>query len=85
MGEWRCLLNCACWHRLVIRKGRNVCRFCGVEIETCPCEAYRVPDGKCDLCQGSGWLALLRSSREKFLEYMARDVDRVILIEGEGW
>ena len=44
-------------------------------------------DGKCDLCMGSGWLALLRSSRDKFEEYLALDVDRatITLIEDEGW
>ena len=67
--------DCVCWHRLVIRKNRNVCMHCGVEITECPCVENRSPAGKCDLCMGSGWLALLRSNRAKFEEYLARDAD----------
>lgn len=76
-----------CWHRLVIRKNRNVCVFCGVEIEPCPCVEWRCPDGHCLLCLGSGWLATVRGNKEKFEEYLARDVDRtpVLIEEDEAW
>lgn len=35
--------------------------------------ANRVPNGKCDLCCGSGWLATVRSERAKFIEYAGLD------------
>jgi hypothetical protein len=70
-----------CWHRLVIRKLRNVCEHCGVEIEECPCVRWRVPDGKCPYCMGSGWVAILRSNREKFEEYLARDRTEAPLLD----
>lgn len=38
-------------------------------MEECPCVQNRVPDGKCELCGGSGWLSTVRSDRQKFMEY----------------
>jgi len=63
-------MSVLCWHRLVIRRRRNLCQHCGVEIEECPCVTFRVPNGKCELCLGSGWLAVVRSNAAKFLEYI---------------
>jgi hypothetical protein len=63
-----------CWHRLRIRGKLNLCLNCGVLIEECPCVAFRVPDGKCPMCLGSGWLSVVRGNRQKFQDYLdARD------------
>jgi hypothetical protein len=59
-----------CWHRMVIRKGRMVCKHCFVEVSECPCVSFRQPDGKCPICIGSGWVANLRGQVAKFLEYL---------------
>lgn len=58
-----------CWHRLRQRGRHSLCRFCGVQIEECPCVTWRVPNGKCELCSGSGWLATVRSEKARFSEY----------------
>lgn len=55
-----------CWHRPgVIRHFRRIalrtCRTCGVPVEECPCDRWRVPDDKCPICSGSGWVAVVRS------------------------
>jgi hypothetical protein len=63
-----------CWHRLRMRGKLYLCSNCGVLIEECPCVSYRVPDGKCELCFGSGWLSVVRGNRQKFADYLdARD------------
>jgi hypothetical protein len=58
-----------CWHRLVIRRGRQVCKHCGVEIEACPCAIWRDPDAHCEFCCGSGYLSTVRGKIAKFREY----------------
>jgi hypothetical protein len=58
-----------CFHRLVIRRGLQVCRHCGVQVETCPCIKWRDPDPNCDLCLGSGWIATVRSGVQRFRDY----------------
>lgn len=60
-----------CWHRLRIHGKHSVCQHCGVLIEECPCVAWRVPDGECEACGGSGWVAVVRGNAEKFAEYLA--------------
>lgn len=59
-------MNFWCWHRPGIEKkfARStfrLCRHCGVPVEECPCVSWRLPDGKCPICEGSGWIALIRS------------------------
>lgn len=71
-----------CFHQLRIRGRLHLCRHCGVAIEECPCFQNRVPDGKCDLCLGSGWLATVRSDRQKFMEYA--DIGEPIP-DPDGW
>lgn len=67
-----------CWHQLVIRGRLSLCRHCGVQVEPCPCVRWRDADPKCELCLGSGWLAVVRSEIEKFREYVDRHRDLVI-------
>jgi hypothetical protein len=62
-----------CWHRAKVRGKILVCVHCGVAVEECPCVVYRVPDGACVYCNGSGYVAILRGNREKFAEYLTRD------------
>lgn len=60
-----------CWHRLRIRGRHHVCKYCGVLVEQCPCVVnFRVADGGCPCCDGSGWVAVVRGKIAKFLEYM---------------
>lgn len=69
----------ACWHRPgrliksgVFRDGVLVqgevwaCRHCGVPVEECPCVEYRISKlgSNCVKCEGSGWVAIVRSKRE---------------------
>lgn len=54
-----------------------MCRHCGVLIEECPCVRNRVPQGSCELCMGSGWLSVVRSETERFLEYVALDPEPI--------
>lgn len=59
-----------CWHRLRIRGKHHVYRHCGVAIEPCPCVTWmRSPDSHCPLCEGSGYLATVRSENARFTEY----------------
>jgi len=76
-----------CWHRPVIRKNRFLCERCDMEIVECPCVSYhRAPDDDCDLCMGSGWLAVVRSNKEKFEEYLARDRSELVLVsDDDDW
>jgi len=51
-----------CWHRPG-RMVRNIrtCRFCRVAIEECGCVRWRgAPKADC-ACEGSGWVAIVRS------------------------
>jgi hypothetical protein len=43
-----------------------------VLVEECPCVKFRVPDGKCEICNGSGWVAVVRGAVEKYVEYLSR-------------
>ncbi len=61
-----------CFHRLRIVGRHHVCHHCGVLIEQCPCVQYRVVDGKCPCCIGSGWVSVIRGAHAKFLEYVSR-------------
>lgn len=63
-----------CWHR----PGRRIrfgvlCRHCGVLIEECPCVEWRKVRSDCPLCQGGGWVAVVRGRRAKFAELLAED------------
>lgn len=60
-----------CCHRLRMRGKHHTCAECGVLIEECPCVSWRVPDGSCVCCNGSGWVAFVRGHVDKFLEYLA--------------
>ena len=52
----------------------HLCQTCGVLIEECPCVALPRSGWKCELCFGSGWLAVVRGNRQKFEDYLdARD------------
>lgn len=55
-----------------MRGKHATCAHCGVLIEECPCVTWREPDGKCEYCAGSGYVAVVRGSREKFAEYLSR-------------
>jgi hypothetical protein len=61
-----------CWHRLRIVRRRHLCRYCGVQVEQCPCVINRVEDARCVACHGSGWVAVVRGSAAKFAEYVSR-------------
>ncbi len=52
-----------CWHRPGrIGRGFWICRHCGIGVEECACVSYsRVPNGTCAACEGSGWVAIVRS------------------------
>jgi hypothetical protein len=52
-----------CWHRPGRMVGNvRTCRHCGVAIEECPCVEYRVVKGGATCaCEGSGWVAIVRS------------------------
>lgn len=56
-----------CWHRpgkLFRLRHFRVCRHCGVPVEECPCvSAGRTPQSDCKACEGSGWVAIIRSKR----------------------
>jgi hypothetical protein len=61
-----------CWHRPGrLTRGRvRLCRFCGVALEECPCEPRKRKDGPCPCCQGSEWVAIVRSRRAKIAEVL---------------
>jgi hypothetical protein len=65
-----------CWHRLRLRGRLQTCAHCGVQIEECPCVNWRVPDGSCRCCGGSGWVAVVRGQLAKFREYA--DVEPIV-------
>ncbi len=53
-----------CWHRPGRIHGSTwTCRHCAVGISECACVSYsRSPaPGCCPMCEGSGWVAILRS------------------------
>lgn len=57
-----------CWHRpgRRIQAQRYACRHCGVAIEECPGVSWRnscVGGSTCP-CEGSGWVAIVRSKRQ---------------------
>lgn len=59
-----------CWHRCgrvryFRRVAFRVCRHCGVPVEECPCATWgRMPARDCPCCEGSGWVAIIRSKRQ---------------------
>ena len=55
-----------CQHRPgPIIKGQRLCRHCRVAIEECPCVSnFRTVDQSCEVCEGYGWVGILRSKRE---------------------
>lgn len=64
-----------CWHRPGPPRGAWVkCRHCGVAIEECPCvKLHRAPDPNCRACDGSMWVSIVRSERQKFAEYVGEE------------
>lgn len=51
-----------CWHRPGrLRKGVRTCRHCGVAIVECPGEDTKRKDPPCRCCDGSQWVAVVRS------------------------
>jgi hypothetical protein len=63
------MIDVLCWHRLRVRaSGLQTCLHCGVPILECPCVRFRVPDGKCCYCEGSGWVAEVRGRVQRFRE-----------------
>ena len=64
-----------CWHRPgPLKHGVRICRHCGVAIEPCPCVdqfTFRKLDDRCTICNGSGWVAIVRGRNEKFQEALA--------------
>jgi excinuclease UvrABC ATPase subunit len=62
-----------CWHR-GRQSGKHIlCIHCGVAVEECPCVSWRVPDGSCRACSGSGYVAIVRGNVAKFTEYVSYD------------
>lgn len=55
-----------CWHRpgRVIPNKGWLCRHCGVAIEECPCEPRKRREPPCPCCDGSKWVAIVRSRRD---------------------
>lgn len=63
-----------CWHRAGKAKGNVLlCSHCGVAVEECPCVSYRVPNDTCQICDGSGYVAIVRGKASKFAEYLRHD------------
>jgi hypothetical protein len=67
-----------CWHRpgrTFGRSCRRACRYCGVEVDWCPCVGlyYRSVDDECRACHGSMWVAVVRGNQAKIAELMLRD------------
>ena len=61
-----------CWHRpgRMYRGHTRLCRLCGIAIEECPCVSWgRTPDSDCPICEGSGWISIIRSRMQ-----MLRDI-----------
>lgn len=51
-----------CWHRPGrLTRGTRQCRHCSVAIEECPCEPRKRSEEPCRCCEGSGWVATVRS------------------------
>jgi hypothetical protein len=66
-----------CWHRpgRRIRAEVFACRYCGVAIEECPGVAWRnscVGGALCP-CEGSGWVAIVRSKRCAFAQAISSE------------
>lgn len=62
-----------CWHRGKTSGKHLLCVHCGVAVEECPCVTWRVPDADCRLCDGSGFVAVVRGRLAKFREYLSYD------------
>lgn len=56
-----------CWHRpgriqAFRRASFRMCRNCNVPLQECPCVDWcRTPNAACSVCEGSGWIAIIRS------------------------
>jgi hypothetical protein len=65
-----------CWHRPGLLKHfkhvtLRTCRTCFVPVEECPCVSWgRSPDGGCPFCEGSGWIATIRSKVQILVDYL---------------
>lgn len=71
-----------CWHRLKIRaSGLETCSNCGVQVSECPCVSARVPNGKCEICNGSGWASVVRSGAARFREMAGLGECEVVPLE----
>jgi hypothetical protein len=53
-----------CFHRPGPMRGNfRTCRHCRVAIDECPCVTWhRNTEKGCRLCEGSGWLGIIRSN-----------------------
>jgi hypothetical protein len=57
-------LNLFCWHRPGRLHGKTrLCRNCGVGIEECPCAPRKRNEPPCPCCEGSEWVAIVRSRK----------------------
>lgn len=61
-----------CWHRPGSERGAGrLCRTCGIGIQECPCVSYmRSPERDCPLCEGSGWVSVVRSKLQAFRDVL---------------
>lgn len=62
-----------CWHKAgrQTRGGIVTCRHCGIGVEECPCLTWsRSPNDECPMCEGSGWVAMVRSRRATLVQIL---------------
>lgn len=73
-----------CWHRPGNRwKGHiYLCRHCEVAVEECPCVSFgRTPNPSCEICEGSGWIAILRGRMQVLRDFVFGGYIR----NADGW
>lgn len=72
-----------CWHRPgALKRFRHIelrtCRHCLVPVEECPCVDWgRAVSQDCPLCEGSGWIATIRSRRQLLFDYLGSELSVV--------
>lgn len=75
-----------CWHRpgKLSRSAIRTCRNCSVAIEPCVCSNFsRGGHSDCIYCEGSGWVAIVRSKLQATHDMLGGDPVEICAIRRE--